>query len=91
MCFFFDYNSRARHPLLINRKNHNRVANLLYWKNHYALIANISRLFSDITNQSNQNHFWLLCFGHSSSEEVFARHIELCTRDDFMSVLHLLH
>ena len=46
---FFDDESRARHPLVISRKNYERVTNLLYWNNHYAPIANISRLFSDLT------------------------------------------
>ena len=45
---FFDDEGRARHPLVINRKNNGRVANLLYWKNHYAPIASIPRLFGDI-------------------------------------------
>ena len=87
---FFDDEGRARHPLVISRKNYERVANLLYWKNHYAPISSISRLFSDITNIKNQKHFCLRCLGHFSSEEVLARHKELCTRDDFMSVLHVL-
>ena len=45
---FFDDKGRARHPLVISRKNNKREANLLYWKNHYASIANISRHFSDL-------------------------------------------
>ena len=28
---FFDYKGRARHPLVISRTHHERVANLLYW------------------------------------------------------------
>ena len=48
--FSFDYEGRARHPLIISRKIHERVANLLYWKNHYANITSIPPLFSDITN-----------------------------------------
>ena len=35
-------------------------------------------------------HFCLRCLGHFSSEEVLARRKELCTRDDFISVLHVL-
>ena len=46
---FSDDEGRARHPLMISRKSHLRVANLLYWKNHYAPITSIPRLFSDIT------------------------------------------
>ena len=56
---FFDDEGRARHPLVISRKNYERVANLLYWKEHYAPITNIARLFSDITKHGHQNNFCL--------------------------------
>ena len=51
---FFNDESRARYPLVISRTNYERVANLLYWKEHYAPITNISRLFSDITKHNLQ-------------------------------------
>ena len=76
--------------MVISRKNYERVANLLYWKEHYALITSIPRLFADITKHKPQKHCCLRCLGHFSSEDVLARHKELCTRDDFMSVLHML-
>ena len=87
---FFDDEGRARHSVLISRKKHERMANLLYWKQHYAPITRILRLFLDITKHNPQKHFCLQCLGQFSSEEVFARHKKLCTRDDFMSVLHVL-
>ena len=76
--------------MVISRKNYERVANLLYWKKHYAAITSIPRLFKDITKHKQQLHFCLRCLGHFSSEEVLSRHMKLCTRDDFMSVLHVL-
>ena len=85
MFSFFDDEGRARHPLIISRQNYDRVAHLFNWKNHYAPIANISRRFLDITNINNQKHFCLRFFGHCLTEEVFSRHMEHCTRDDFMS------
>ena len=87
---FFDDEGRARHPLVISRKNYDNVANLLHWKDHYAPISSIPHLFSDITKHNPQKHFCLRCLGHFSSEEVLACHKELCTRDDFISVLHVL-
>ena len=87
---FFDDEGRAGHPLEISRKNYERVANLLYWNGHYAPITSISRLFYDITKHKDDKHFCLRCLGHFSSEEVLAPHKELCSRDDFMSVLHIL-
>ena len=87
---FFDDENRACHPLVISSKNHKRVANLLYWKKHYAPITSIPRLFKDITKHKQQLHFCLQCLGHFTFEEVLARHKQLCIRDDFMSVLHVL-
>ena len=87
---FLFFEGRARHPLVISRKSHERVVNLLYWKKHYAPITSIPRLFADITKHNPQKHFCLRCLGHFTSEEVLARHKQLCTRDDFMSVLHVL-
>ena len=75
---------------MISRKNYKRVANLLYWKDHYAPITSIPSLFSDITKHTHQKYFCLRCFGHFSFEQVLTPHKELCTRDDFMSVLHVL-
>ena len=86
---FFDDQGRARHPLVISLKNYERAANLLYWNEHYATITSITRLFSEITKHGHQNNFCLRCLGHLSLKEVLARHKELCTRDDFMSVLHV--
>ena len=54
----------ARHPLVINNINHERVANLLYWKNHYAPITSIYRLFSDITKHVINKQLCLPCLGH---------------------------
>ena len=87
---YFDEEGRARHPMMISRKIYERVANLLYWKEHYAPITNVHRLFKDITKHKQQLQFCLQCVNHFSSEEVLARHKKLCTRDDFLSVLHVL-
>ena len=43
--FFIDDERRARHPMVISRKNNERKANLLYWKRHYEPITNIARMF----------------------------------------------
>ena len=55
--FFFDDEGRARYLLVISSTNNERVANLLYWKEHYAPITSIPRLFSDITKHIHQKHF----------------------------------
>ena len=45
---FFDDEGKARHPLFISKKQYPRIANLLYWNEHYAPIIDIPRLFHDI-------------------------------------------
>ena len=66
------------------------VANLFYWKEHYAPITSIPRLFSDITKHGHEHQICFRCLGHFHTEESFACHKELCTRDDFMSMIHVL-
>ena len=55
----FDDIGNTRYPLVVNRINYECVVNLLYCKNHYALITSIPRLFLNITKHENQKHF---CF-----------------------------
>ena len=86
---FFDDEGRARHPLIISPKNYESMANLLYWKGHYAPITNITRLYSDITKHGHEHLICLRCLGHFRTEESFARHKELCNHNDFTSVLHV--
>ena len=52
---FFDDDGRACYPLVISRKNYDRVANLLYWRDHYAPMTSIPRVFSDITKYTHEN------------------------------------
>ena len=87
---FFDYNGRARHPTVISLINYERVANLLYCKKHYVAITSIPCLIKDITKQKQQLNFCLRCLDHFSSEKVLARHMELCNRDDYMSIFHII-
>ena len=87
---FFDDKGRARHPLVISRKNYDLVANLLYWKDHFAPITSIPRLFSDITKHGHEHQICIRCLGHFHTEESYERHKKLCTLNDFMSVLHVL-
>ena len=87
---FFDDKGRGRHPLVISRKNYDRVANHFYWKEHYAPISNFPRLFHDLTIGKPEHQICRRCLGHFRNEKSFVRHKELCTRDDFMSVLHVI-
>ena len=74
---FVDDDGCARHPVVISGKTHELVPNLLYWKDHYAPIISVPRLFSDITKHTHQKHFCLRILGHFSSEDVLARNKEL--------------
>ena len=87
---YLDDKGRARHFLVISRKNYEHVAYLLYWKGHYAQITNITRLFSDITKHNHEHQICFCCLRHFRTKESFARHKQLFTREDFISVLHVL-
>ena len=86
---FFDDEGNVRYPMFISRKNYARLANLVYWDEHYAPIKNIDRLFCDITKHGNRKHFCLRCLGNFTTAEIL-EHQLLCTRDNFMSVVHVL-
>ena len=87
---FFDEEGKARHPLFISRKHYPRTANLLYWDEHYSPITDIGRLFKDITTHKEPTNMCLRCFGHFKTPETLGKHQRLCTREDFMSVVHVL-
>ena len=87
---FFDDEGKARYPMFISRKIYARWANLLYWNKHYAPIKNIDRLFSNITKHHPRKNICFRCFGHFTTPEILERHKLLCSRDYFMSVLHVL-
>ena len=55
--FFYKDENRARHPLVISRMNYERVANLLYWKEHYALITSIPGCLLILQNTSPKSIF----------------------------------
>ena len=76
--------------MLISRNIYKREANLLYWKENYAPSTNIPRFVSDITKHDHEHQIFLRCLCHFRTDESFARHKELCIREDLMSVLHVL-
>ena len=87
---FFDDEGQARHPLFISKKLYPRTANLLYWDKHYALITDIPRLFQDISKHKKRKNICIRCLGSLYTEESLFNYQRLCTREDFMSVVHVL-
>ena len=75
--------------MFISRRNYDRWANLLYWDGHYAPIRNIDRLFSDITKHEHHKIFCLHYLGHFTTPAILEWHQLLCSRNDFISVVHL--
>ena len=88
---FFDDEGKARHPLFIIRKLNPRTANLLYWDEHYAPITDIHRLFHDISMFEHRNNICLRFLESFYTEESLFKHQRLCSREDFMSVVQVLH
>ena len=70
----FDDEGRDRYPLVISRKNYDRAANLLYWKEDYAPITSMPCLFKNITKHKDQQNICLRCLGHFQTEESYKRH-----------------
>ena len=47
-------------------------------------------LFNDLTNHQNRVNMCLRCLGRFYTPESLEKHQRLCTREDFMSVVHVL-
>ena len=86
----FDDEGKARHPLFISKKQYPRTANLLYWDEHYAPITDIPRLFRDISKHNERKNICIRCLESFYNEESLFKHQRLCTRKDYMSVVHVL-
>ena len=87
---YFDDIGKARHPMYISRLNSPIHIDLLYFKQHFAWIKDFSRLFSDVTAHDGHKFFCKRCLGQFRLESAFERHQQLCTREDYISTLHVL-
>ena len=87
---FFDNEGHGRYVMFVSKRNMPREIDLLYYDNHYAWIKNFSRLFHDITKGKDIYLFCKRCLSHFLHEEHLTRHQELCTREDWCSVQHIL-
>ena len=90
MYTFSDDESKGRHPLFTSRNEYSRSADLLYWDENYASITDFARFVFDITKYEHRKNICRRCFESFYNKELLAKHERLCTREDFMSVLHML-
>ena len=81
---------KAFYPMYISRHNSQRHIDLLYFNGHYAWIKNFRRLFSNLTKHNGRYFYCKRCLGHFNLESGFLRHQQLCTREDYISTLHIL-
>ena len=87
---YFDDIGKARHPMYISRHNSPILIDLLYYKHHYAWIKDFRWLFSDVATYDGYTFFCKRCLGHLKHESAYERHQQLCTREDYISTLHIL-
>ena len=86
---YFDDIGKVRNPIYISRHNSPIHINLLYFKQHYAWIKDLSRLFKDVTTHNERTFFCKRCLGHFTQEATLERHQKLCTRENYISTLHI--
>ena len=87
---YFDDIGRARHPMYISRHKSVCEIDLLYFNEHYAWIKDFRRLFANLTRNNGRLFYCKRCLGHFTLESAFERDQQLCTREDFISTLHIL-
>ena len=87
---FSDDEGKVRHPLFTSKNEYPRKAELLYWDEHYAPITDLARFVHDISKHKEHKNICRRCFGSLYTDESIAKHERLCTREDCISVLHVL-
>ena len=87
---FYDGDGKARYPIYCSRHVSETEVDLLYWDGHFAWIKDFSRLMRDITKHADR-YFWCKrCFKHFQAEHTLDRHKQLCTKENFISNVHIL-
>ena len=87
---FYDDERKARYPIYCSRYVSETEIDLLYWDGHFACLKDFSRLMSDITKH-NGCYFWCKrCLGRFQAENTLDHHKQLCTRENFISNVHIL-
>ena len=74
----------------VSKRSMPRYIDLFYYNEHYAWIKNISRLFNDITDKTRKYFFCKRCLSHFTKEEKLKRHEQLCNREEYCSIQHIL-
>ena len=87
---YYDDSGKARFPMYISKQNCERTVDLLCFKEHYIWIKDFSRFLSDLTKNHNKMYYCKRCFGRYTTEEHLQRHQRLCTREDYISTLHIM-
>ena len=84
---FHDEEGKILHPLYHSKAEFAEEIDLLYFKQHYALIKDFDRLFFTMNKHGHRLHFCKQCLGHFSNEQVLAKHKHLCKGPNFQTQL----
>ena len=87
---FSDDEGRKLFPMYSSKTYYSREADLLYWNEHYAPIVNLSKLLYGVTKGKYRKYFCNRCWYYAKTKRLLELHKKLCTRQDFISTLHLL-
>ena len=74
---FKDDNGKARYPLYVSEKGHEKMIELLFWDEHYAWIKNFRRFMADMSSH-NTLHWCRRCMGHFDNADVLKTHHLSC-------------
>ncbi|KAF0146965.1 MAG: hypothetical protein FD188_3559 [Ignavibacteria bacterium] len=86
---FYDDLGKARYPLYVSKREYYRKEiDLLYWDGHYAWIKRFSAFIFDLSPKHSMKFFCKRCFGVFLTDTTYKRHLEICSRPDFDSVIY---
>ena len=74
----FDWENSLAFPVYISKEKHQKVMNLLLYKNHYVLINNFSRFMNNYTKQKDIKHFCMYHLQCFHGEHTLEKHKKNC-------------
>ena len=87
---FYDSDGKARYPINCSQHVSETEIDLLYWDGHYAWIKDFTRLMRDFSKHKGRYYWCKRYFNRFQAENTLDRHRQLCTRENFISNVHIL-
>ena len=87
---FFDDAGRGLYKMYNTKHERVRHVDLLYYNGHYAWIKNVGKLVGCLSKDGHKVFYYKNCGSRFILEKEFTRHKQLCTSENWCSLVHTL-